>query len=79
MTVQAMKPKTFTSLTSEAKGNPNNPKSSEVTQKSPMSYEGFTAQTNSQSFYEVFVNTSTQEIKTTSQHISRVKNLKTDE
>jgi hypothetical protein len=55
------------------------PKSSEVTQKSPMSYEGFTAQINNQNFYEVFVSASTQEIKTTSQHITRVKNLNTDE
>ena len=55
---------------------PNRPKSSEVTQKSPMSYEGFTSQINNHNFYEVFDSASTKEIKTTSQHIKRVKNLK---
>jgi hypothetical protein len=41
-----------------------------------MSYEGFTAQNQQPELYEVFDSASAQEIKTTSQHIVSVKNLK---
>jgi hypothetical protein len=52
------------------------PKSSEVTEKSPMSYEGFTAQINNQNFCEVVDSASAQEIKTTISTHHESKELK---
>jgi hypothetical protein len=44
-----------------------------------MSCEGSTAQKQQPELFEVFVITTKQELTTTSQHIAREKNLKTDE